>query len=638
MSWKHLFAKKDLEMLLAEMAGEHRLHRVLGPVGLTSLGVGCIIGAGIFVVTGRAAALDAGPAVIVSFAVAAFGCTLAALCYAEFAAMAPVAGSAYTYAYTTLGEIFAWIIGWDLILEYAMGCATVASAWSEYLNKFLLAVSNDTISIPARVLSDPFTPVEGLAGRPWLNLPSVLIMVLVTTVLVLGIRESVKTNAILVMIKLFVVLVVIAVGWAYVQPGNWTDVPYWERVLPEAETQGLTKIVQDHVGQDAPAKTVDRLTNQLAASYRIEWAKREAERLQTDGRLTAAQAATMKADVAEKSQQSLPESNEDRAVVNKLLPQVRTARDTKAADSWGILGLLGLNRWLLPIDDATRSPFMPYGLSGIMLGAAIVFFAFIGFDSISTHAEEARNPQRDAPIGILSSLMICTLLYIAVAAVVTGMVRYPNIDIKAPIAAAFQNTAAVEKSTSLRWTTGLIAAGGLAGMTSVLLVLFLSQARIFMAMARDGLLPGVFGTVHPRFRTPHIATMVTGAVICLTAALTPIKKLEEMVNVGTLMAFVMVCAAVLILRRQRPNAHRPFRCPVIWLVAPLGIAVNLLLMLFLPLDTWLRLVIWLLIGFVIYFGYSRRHSHLVKHLLHEIQTPRDESVDAENGPVADGSA
>ncbi|MFZ1932768.1 MAG: amino acid permease [Thermoguttaceae bacterium] len=633
MSWKHLFAKKDLEMLLAEMAGEHRLHRVLGPVGLTSLGVGCIIGAGIFVVTGRAAALDAGPAVIVSFAIAAIGCALAALCYAEFAAMAPVAGSAYTYAYTTLGEIFAWIIGWDLILEYAMGCATVASAWSEYLNKFLLAVSNDRISIPARVLSDPFTPVEGLAGRPWLNLPSVLIMALVTTVLVLGIRESVKTNAILVMIKLFVVLVVVAVGWAYVQPAHWTDVPYWERVLPEAETQGLTKIVQKHLGQDTAAKTVDRLTKQLAASYRIEWAEKEAKRLRTDGRLTAEQAATMKAQVTKKAREDLPETKEDRTVVDELLPQIRTARETKAADSWGILGLLGLNRWLLPLDDATRSPFMPYGLSGIMLGASIVFFAFIGFDSISTHAEEARNPQRDAPIGILSSLLICTVLYILVAGVVTGMVRYPDIDIKAPIAAAFQDTAAAEKSTSLRWTTGLIAAGGLAGMTSVLLVLFLSQARVFMAMARDGLLPGIFGTVHPRFRTPHIATMVTGAVICLTAALTPIKKLEEMVNVGTLMAFVMVCAAVLILRRQRPDARRPFRCPAIWLLAPLGIVVNLTLMLFLPVDTWLRLVIWLLIGFVIYFSYSRHHSHLAKHLLHEIQVPRDESIDAENGPA-----
>jgi amino acid transporter len=744
MNWRQLFIKKDLEMLLAEMAGEHRLRRVLGPIGLTSLGVGCIIGAGIFVVTGRAAALDAGPAVIASFAVAAIGCTLAALCYAEFAAMAPVAGSAYTYAYTTLGEIFAWIIGWDLILEYAMGCATVASAWSGYLNEFLLAISNNKISIPGQVLSDPFTPVEGLSGRPWFNLPSVLIMALVTAVLVVGIRESVRTNAILVAIKLFVVVVVIAVGWAYVQPSHWTDVPYSERLLPEE--QEIPKIVEKHLAdplatevseltrqvsaayriqlatqearrlqsegrlsteeadsmiaraeqkaandfdlpqseadrtavshllstmdstiaataaakappsqetiedlvrkylaekkQAIPAKPIDRdvLSKQLNAEHRMQWATREADRLQAAGRLSAEKAGEMVASITEKVKPDLPQNEEARSVVKRLLPQVHRLGKTKAADSWGMLGMLGLNRWLLPIDDATRSPFMPYGLSGIMLGAAIVFFAFIGFDSISTHAEEARNPQRDAPIGILTSLFVCTILYIAVASVVTGMVRYPNIDIKAPIAVAFRETAGAANSTSLRWTTGLISAGGLAGMTSVLLVLFLSQARIFMAMSRDGLLPSIFGTVHPRFRTPHIATMVTGAVICLTAALTPIKKLEEMVNVGTLMAFVMVCAAVMILRRQRPDAKRPFRCPAIWLIAPLGIAVNLLLMLFLPLDTWARLLIWLLIGFVIYFCYSRRHSHLMKHLLHEIQTPRDESIDAENGPIAEGNA
>jgi APA family basic amino acid/polyamine antiporter len=262
-----------------------------------------------------------------------------------------------------------------------------------------------------------------------------------------------------------------------------------------------------------------------------------------------------------------------------------------------------------------------------MLGASIVFFAYIGFDSISTHAEEARNPQRDAPIGILVSLTLCTVLYMAVATVITGMVPYMTIDIRAPIAVAFREKANAEQSGLLSGATVLVAAGGLAGMTSVLLVLFLSQARIFMAMARDGLLPGIFGMVHPRFRTPHIATMITGVVICLLAALTPIKKLEEMVNVGTLLAFVIVCAAVLILRMQRPDATRPFRCPIIWLVAPLGMLVNVILMLFLPLDTWLRLVIWLLVGFTIYFGYSRWHSHLAKHLLHEIQAPRDDSFD-----------
>ena len=265
----------------------------------------------------------------------------------------------------------------------------------------------------------------------------------------------------------------------------------------------------------------------------------------------------------------------------EILPQVRQTEEAAEVKSWGILGLLGLNRWLLPIDEATRSPFMPYGLSGIMLGAAIVFFAFIGFDSISTHAEEARRPQRDVPIGILVSLGLCTLLYIVVAAVITGMVPYPEIDIHAPIAAAFEPQAGAPDSLWLRCSRGLIATGGLAGMTSVLLVLFLSQARIFMAMSRDGLLPKVFSTVHPRFRTPHVATMLTGVVICVTAAFTPIYTLEEMVNVGTLMAFVMVCAAVWVLRYQRPAAERPFRCPVIWLVAPAGMLINVTMTLFL---------------------------------------------------------
>jgi basic amino acid/polyamine antiporter, APA family len=277
-----------------------------------------------------------------------------------------------------------------------------------------------------------------------------------------------------------------------------------------------------------------------------------------------------------------------------------------------------LNKWLVPIDDATRSPFAPYGLSGIMLGAAIVFFAYIGFDSISTHAEEARHPQRDVPIGIIASLVLCTVLYMAVAAVITGMVRYPDIDARAPIAVAFAQKAAETHSPALRVATGLIAAGGLAGMTSVLLVLFLSQARVFMAMARDGLLPPVFGRVHPRWRTPHVATIVTGVVICLIAALTPIRKLAEMVNIGTLLAFVIVCAAVMMIRVRRPDAHRPFRCPALFVIAPAGIVVNLSLMLFLPVDTWLRLVVWLLIGFVVYFLYSRRHSRVAQHLLREL--------------------
>jgi APA family basic amino acid/polyamine antiporter len=364
-------------------------------------------------------------------------------------------------------------------------------------------------------------------------------MAIVTFVLVVGIRESATTNAILVGVKLLVVLFVILVGWAYINSANWTGIPVSERQITE-----------------------------------------------------------------------------------------------NAAEKWGLLGMVGLNRWLLPIDDATRTPFTPYGISGIMLGASIVFFAYIGFDSISTHSEEAKKPQRDVPIGILTSLALCTVLYILVALVITGMEPYPTIHIKAAVAEAFGRRA--EESSVMRVSAVIIATGALAGMTSVLLVTFLSQARIFLAMARDRLLPpGIFGTVHPRFRTPHISTMLTGVVVCLVAAFTPIRKLEEMVNIGTLMAFVIVCAAVLILRKQRPDAHRPFRCPAIGIVAPLGIGVNLLMTLFLPGDTWLRLVIWLVIGLVIYFMYGMRHStqgtELWKQFHEQGLSPTDAPIDPLKG-------
>jgi APA family basic amino acid/polyamine antiporter len=362
---------------------------------------------------------------------------------------------------------------------------------------------------------------------------------------------------------------------------------------------------------------VESLRKQLAANYRLEFFEKEARRLQETGKISPEQARESVAAVEKKVQDNLPKTEADKAIVAKLTPAIHAAGESKAAESWGLLGVLGMNNKLLPIDDATRSAFAPYGFSGIMLGAAIVFFAFIGFDSISTHAEEAKRPQRDVPIGILTSLLLCTVLYMAVALVITGMIPYPSIDTHAPIATAFSQKNATGAAA-------IIAVGGLAGMTSVLLVLFLSQARIFMAMARDGLLPKVFGEVHPRFRTPHIATIVTGVVICLASAFTPIKKLEEMVNVGTLMAFVMVCAAVLVLRIQRPAVKRPFRCPLIWVVAPLGMIVNFSITLFLPIDTWLRLVVWLALGMLIYFLYSRRHSHLTQHLLHEIQTPRSD--------------
>jgi APA family basic amino acid/polyamine antiporter len=511
--WKQLFARKSLETLHAEMVGEQRLRRVLGPVALTALGVGAIIGAGIFVMTGRAAREDAGPAIVLSFGVAGFGCALAALCYAEFAAMVPVAGSAYTYAYATLGELFAWVIGWDLVLEYAMGCATVASGWSGNFDEFLVAALGRRL--PDAIATDPFS----LAGA-WVNLPAVLVMAVITVVLVRGIRESAAVNTALVVVKVAVVLVVVAVGWWYIDPGNWTGIPV-------------------------------------------------------------------------------------------------TARDT-AGDprgKWGLLGLLGLDRTLGALDDSFRSPFAPYGLSGLMLGASLVFFAYIGFDSISTHAEEARRPRRDVPIGILASLGLCSVLYVAVAAVITGMVPYPQINARAAVSAAFSELAARENSPALRVVAVLIAAGALAGITSVLLVNFLSQARIFLAMARDGLLPQrVFGTVHPRFRTPHLSTLLTGLVVCLLAGFTPMRQLQNMVNIGTLMAFVIVCAGVLVLRLRRPDAARPFRCPAVYVVAPLGIVVNLTMMLFLPWDTWLRLVAWLAVGLAIYFTYGRRHSALGQEL------------------------
>ena len=670
MSLRHIFAKKDFD-LLAKAAKENHLHRALGPVSLTSLGVGCIIGAGIFVTTGLAAAHYGGPAIVISYLVAAVACTLAALCYAEFAAMTPVAGSIYTYAYTTLGEIFAWIIGWDLILEYSMGTATVASAWSSYLNALLRAVSREKLSIPVEILAGPFTPVEGQVGHHWINLPAVLIMCVVTYILVRGIKESARTNALLVAIKVGVVIFVIAVGFGYVQMQNWTGVPVEERILPQEQVASdLVKKVlakpsstedpkdrivmarkdlaerhqldwapvqierlqkSERLNHDkAEAAVAAGLTRQLTAEYRLEWVQGEIKRLQAAGKLTADEAKSHLTAAEKKIRPQLAIDGRHRAIVERLTPELRREGEKKEMENWGLLGYMGINSWLRPVDDATRTPFMPYGLSGLMLGASIIFFAYIGFDSISTHAEEAKNPQRDVPIGIIFSLVLCTILYVAVVAVITGMVRYPDIDIHASIAVAFGQRAEETKSGLLRMSGGLIAAGGLAGMTSVLLVLFLSQARVFMAMARDGLLPKFFGTVHPRFRTPHIATMLTGAVICVVAGFVPLEDLTKMVNIGTLLAFVMVCMAVMILRVQRPDVHRPFRCPLIWVVGPLGIAVNLLLMLFLPPMTWLRLLLWLAIGLAVYFGYSRRRSHLFKHLMHEIQEPRDERIDDED--------
>jgi APA family basic amino acid/polyamine antiporter len=599
MFWKQLFARKSLEKLLAEMKGENRLRRALGPIGLTSLGVGAIIGAGIFVMTGRAAAQDAGPGIILSYVVAGIGCALAALCYAEFAAMAPVAGSAYTYAYATLGEILAWIIGWDLILEYAMACACVASSWSKYLNQFLKDSLGPSFMVPAFLMHDPFTGDPGT----WFNLPAALITIFCTIILVIGIRESATANAILVGIKVGVVLFVIAVGTMFINPSYWTGIPVSERLMPEEAlvlknaADAVSKA--EHLSGTALEERVKQIKIQALAQFRL----------------------SQNPDQKEKYQDKLPQTPQDQAIVDQLIKQAKEDAPAMRTEKWGILALLGLDRQLSAIDDAVRSPFAPYGFSGIMLGAAIVFFAYIGFDSISTHSEEAIRPQRDVPFGILASLVVCTILYIAVSAVITGMVPYWQIDQNAAIASAFSDKAAERGNNGLlQFSAVLIALGGLAGMTSVLLITFLSQARIFLAMARDGLLPpSIFGAVHDKFKTPHISTMLTGSIISVVAALTPITKLEEMVNIGTLMAFVIVCAAVLLLRIRRPEAERPFRTPFLYVFAPLGVAINFVMTLFLPLDTWLRLVIWLLVGLCIYFGYGMWRSVLGKEMRGELR-------------------
>jgi amino acid transporter len=610
--WKQLFARKSLEKLLSEMEGENRLRRVLGPIALTSLGVGAIIGAGIFVTTGETAANRAGPAVMLSYVVAGVGCALAALCYAEFASMVPVAGSAYTYAYATLGELLAWIIGWDLVLEYAMSCAVLSADWTKYFNVFLDVFFR--WRIPEYLSNSTFPLGEG----NWFSLPAVIIMALSTIILIIGIRESATTNAVLVITKVGVILFVIGVGCWYINPANWsripleyrkpTDVPELLERYPEiaqymkgdpryisgedllntGAVQAISRIIENQIGQLPSAELAERPDLARFLPERVVNQIHDKQTLEQDGAL--------KSEIEAKVRQDL-----------KKLPSLE--------GKWGLIGLVGLNRKLEAVDDRVRSPFLPYGISGIMVAAAAVFFAYIGFDAISTHSEEAKVPQRDVPIGILSSLILCTVLYFGVSAVITGMEPYPLIDPDAAVAEAFHRLSLKQDSLPLRLSAGLIAIGALAGMTSVILITLLSQARIFLAMARDGLLPPrVFGAIHPRFRTPHLSTLITGSLLCVVTALAPLEDLFNMVNIGTLLAFAIVCGAVLLLRIRRPDARRPFRCPGVYVVAPLGIFVNLLMMLFLPVATWLRLVGWLALGLVIYFSYGRYHSELGKEI------------------------
>ncbi|HYL15227.1 MAG TPA: amino acid permease [Terriglobales bacterium] len=504
----NLLATKPLDMIMIEAheEGEHALKRALGPTNLITLGIGAIIGAGIFVLTGAAAAQYAGPAIVLSFILAGIACAFAGLCYSEFASLIPIAGSAYTYGYATLGEIFAWIIGWDLILEYAFGAATVASGWSGYVNSFL---QDFGIHIPPWLTATPGTQMVLYNGR-WERLATILPtlqvhgvdpatlqhasgvfnvmafigIALVTLILVIGIKESANLNSGIVMVKVAIVLTFIGIAAAFILKNPSIATKNWHPFVP-------------------------------------------------------------------------PNAGE----------------------------------------------FGKYGWSGVARGAAVIFFAYIGFDAVSTAAQESKNPQKDMPIGILGSLAICTVLYILVAGLLTGVVPYTALNVPDPVAVGID-------ATGVRVGSFLVKLGAIAGLGSVMLVMLLGQSRVFFSMSRDGLLPEWAGSVHPRFRTPWISSIIVGIFVAIFASLIPIGILGELVSIGTLLAFVIVCAGVWILRRRRPQLERPFKTPWVPFVPIMGILVSGLMMLSLPLDTWLRLIIWLIIGMVIYFGYGRYHSRV----------------------------
>jgi APA family basic amino acid/polyamine antiporter len=501
-----IFTTKPIEDILKESENKTGLKRTLTATNLTTLGIGAIIGAGIFVITGQAAAQYAGPAILISFIISGVACAFAGLCYAEFASMIPIAGSAYTYAYATMGEFFAWLIGWDLILEYLFAASTVSVGWSGYVVSFLrdfgihipayltAASGSILIEVPGtgwvsetkNIITDLAAKGIDVASLPhlvaWINLPAMFIIGLLTILLVIGIKESANFNNVMVIVKVSVILLFIAIGFFFVKSANWT-----------------------------------------------------------------------------------------------------------------------------PFIPPNTGEFGHFGWSGILRAAGVIFFAYIGFDAVSTAAQESKNPRRDMPIGIMGSLGISTILYILVAIVLTGIVSYTFLNVADPMAVGVNAL-----GESMFWLRPIIKIAAIAGLSSVILVMMLGQPRIFYSMSNDGLLPPVFSKVHPKFRTPYISTILTGTVAMIFAGILPISVLSELVSIGTLLAFAIVCIAVIVLRRTKPDIHRPFRTPWVPVIPILGAAVCLAQMLALPFDTWIRLLAWMGIGFLIYFFYSLKHSKFQK--------------------------
>lgn len=590
-----LFAKKPLKLILEEMAGEHRLKRVLGPVALSSLGIGAIIGTGIFVLTGLAARNYAGPGLILSYCFAGLACAFAALCYSEFASMAPVAGSAYTYAYTTLGELLAWIIGWDLVLEYAMGSATVANGWSNYFLKLLGLFKDNSgkalLTIPLWLSMDPFS-----ASMQHNDYQSAGKLVVASAT---GTTKD---------------------GTSYTLPvAKDSNIHRLEKVEVKF-TEETKTAVKALLGDTAAEASIERVQNSLQDNLQFDPQTAPAAKLEeVQGDNKKGYAAYDETPIVIGGIHIT--FNLIAIVIVTIISIILIVGIKESALFNAIMVLVKLAAVLFVIvagigyvDASNWSPFLPYGLEGALSAAGVIFFAYIGFDAVSTYAEEARDPKRDIPIAIIFSLGICTALYIAVSAVITGMVPYPQIPLNAPIAGAFEQK-------GLQAASVIITVGALTGITSVLLVMLLSQPRILLAMARDGLLPeGVFGAVHPKYQTPHKGTIVTGVFAATASSLLPLEALGHMVSIGTLFAFVVVCAAVWLMRTTDPDTPRPFRVPAIGIVAPGGILLCGAMMIYLGWQNWLRLFGWLVIGLVIYFLYGQKHSRLGKQLRGEIAT------------------